>query len=153
MKIGANELKVGNIIEHNNALWKVGKLSHTQPGKGGAYVQAELKNISNQSKLNERFRSSESIERVRSEQIEHQFLFESVILTFTGGFIGIVSGVLFSYLVFLLMKFLNFEWDFIVKISSVLAGVLISISIGIIFGVYPAKQAAKLNPIDALRYE
>ena len=51
------------------------------------------------------------------------------------------------------MKYLNFEWDFIVKISSVLAGVLISISIGIIFGVYPAKQAAKLNPIDALRYE
>ena len=77
MKIGANELKVGNIIEHNNSLWKVGKLSHTQPGKGGAYVQAELKNISNQSKLNERFRSSESIERVRSEQIEHQFLFRS----------------------------------------------------------------------------
>ena len=77
MKIGANELKVGNIIEHNNSLWKVGKLSHTQPGKGGAFVQAELKNISNQSKLNERFRSSESIERVRSEQIEHQFLFRS----------------------------------------------------------------------------
>ena len=77
MKIGANELKVGNIIQHNNSLWKVGKLSHTQPGKGGAYVQAELKNISNQSKLNERFRSSESIERVRSEQIEHQFLFRS----------------------------------------------------------------------------
>ena len=77
MKIGANELKVGNIIQHNNSLWKVGKLSHTQPGKGGAYVQAGLKNISNQSKLNERFRSSESIERVRSEQIEHQFLFRS----------------------------------------------------------------------------
>ena len=87
------------------------------------------------------------------KNIEHQFLFESVILTFTGGFIGIVAGVLFSYLVFVLMKYLNFEWDFIVKISSVLAGVLISISIGIIFGVYPAKQAAKLNPIDALRYE
>ena len=87
------------------------------------------------------------------KNIEHQFLFESVILTFTGGFIGIVSGILFSYLVFLLMKYLNFEWDFIVKISSVLVGVLISISIGIIFGVYPAKQAAKLNPIDALRYE
>ncbi|MAV81930.1 MAG: elongation factor P [Pelagibacteraceae bacterium] len=77
MKIGANELKVGNIIQHNNALWKVAKLAHTQPGKGGAYIQAELKNISNQSKLNERFRSSESIERVRSEQIEHQFLFRS----------------------------------------------------------------------------
>ena len=77
MKIGANEVKVGNIIQHNNSLWKVIKLSHTQPGKGGAYVQAELKNISNQSKLNERFRSSESIERVRSEQIEHQFLFKS----------------------------------------------------------------------------
>ena len=51
MKINANDLKIGNIIQHNNSLWKVAKLSHTQPGKGGAYIQAELKNITNQSKL------------------------------------------------------------------------------------------------------
>ena len=87
------------------------------------------------------------------KNIENQFLFESVILTFTGGFIGIVSGIVFSYLVYLLMQYLNYDWNFIVKISSILVGVIISISIGIIFGVYPAKQAAKLNPIDALRYE
>ena len=87
------------------------------------------------------------------KNIENQFLFESVILTFTGGFIGIVSGIVFSYLVYLLMQYLNYDWNFIVKLSSILVGVIISISIGIIFGVYPAKQAAKLNPIDALRYE
>ena len=77
MKINANDLKIGNIIQHNNSLWKVAKLSHTQPGKGGAYIQAELKNISNQSKLNERFRSSESLEKIRAEEINHQFLFRS----------------------------------------------------------------------------
>ena len=77
MKINANDLKIGNIIQHNNSLWKVAKLSHTQPGKGGAYIQAELKNISNQSKLNERFRSSESLEKIRAEEIDHQFLFRS----------------------------------------------------------------------------
>ena len=58
MKINAIDLKIGNIIQHNNALWKVTKLSHTQPGKGGAYIQAEMKNITNQSKLNERDRKS-----------------------------------------------------------------------------------------------
>ena len=77
MKINANDLKIGNIIQHNNALWRVTKLSHTQPGKGGAYIQAELKNITNQSKLNERFRSAESIEKIRAEEIDHQFLFRS----------------------------------------------------------------------------
>ena len=77
MKINANDLKIGNIIQHNNSIWKVAKLSHTQPGKGGAYIQAELKNISNQSKLNERFRSSESLEKIRAEEIDHQFLFRS----------------------------------------------------------------------------
>jgi elongation factor P len=51
--------------------------SHTQPGKGGAYIQAEMKNITNQSKLNERFRSAESIEKIRAEEINHQFLFRS----------------------------------------------------------------------------
>ena len=55
MKINAIDLKIGNIIQHNNGLWKVAKLSHTQPGKGGAYIQAELKNIATQSKSNERF--------------------------------------------------------------------------------------------------
>ena len=77
MKINAIDLKIGNIIQHNNALWKVTKLSHTQPGKGGAYIQAEMKNITNQSKLNERFRSAESIEKIRAEEIDHQFLFRS----------------------------------------------------------------------------
>ena len=69
MKINAIDLKIGNIIQHNNGLWKVAKLSHTQPGKGGAYIQAELNNIATQSKSNERFRSSESVEKIRAEEI------------------------------------------------------------------------------------
>ena len=77
MKINAIDLKIGNIIQYNNGLWKVTKLSHTQPGKGGAYIQAEFKNINTQSKSNDRFRSSESVEKVRAEEIAHQFLFRS----------------------------------------------------------------------------
>tara|TARA_Y100001935_G_scaffold254020_1_gene261798 strand:+ start:1449 stop:2015 length:567 start_codon:yes stop_codon:yes gene_type:complete len=77
MKINAIDLKIGNIIQHNNGLWRVAKLSHTQPGKGGAYIQAELKNITTKSKSNERFRSAESIEKIRAEEINHQFLFRS----------------------------------------------------------------------------
>ena len=69
MKINANDMKIGNIIQHNNMLWRVAKLSHTQPGKGGAYIQAELKNIANQSKLNERFRSSETNALEFSQQL------------------------------------------------------------------------------------
>ena len=77
MKINAIDLKIGNIIQHNNGLWKVAKLSHTQPGKGGDYIQAELKNIATQSKSNERFRSAESVEKLRAEEIKHQFRFRS----------------------------------------------------------------------------
>ena len=70
MKINANDLKIGNIIQHNNALWRVTKLSHTQPGKGGAYIQAELKNITNQSKLNERFRSGDDFTFMNNQTYE-----------------------------------------------------------------------------------
>ena len=67
MKINGNSIKPGNIIEHQGRLWRAVKTQHTQPGKGGAYLQVELKDISDGTKLNERFRSSESVERVRLE--------------------------------------------------------------------------------------
>lgn len=75
MKIIANNINTGNILEYKGKLWKVSKLSHTQPGKGGAFIQAEMKDIINGTKLNERFRSSENVERVILDEKEMQFLF------------------------------------------------------------------------------
>ncbi|MFQ5775894.1 MAG: elongation factor P [Kiloniellaceae bacterium] len=75
MKIQGNAIRPGNIIEHKGRLWRAVKIQHTQPGKGGAYLQVELKDVRNGTKLNERFRSSESVERVRLDQREHQFLY------------------------------------------------------------------------------
>ena len=76
MKIDGNQIKVGNIIEHKGKLWKVIKTQHTQPGKGGAYLQVELKNIINGTKLNYRFRSSETVEKARIDEKDFQFLYK-----------------------------------------------------------------------------
>ena len=75
MKISANEIKVGNILEFENKLWKVLKLEHTKPGKGGAYIQVELKDINIGTKKNERFRSDQNIEKAFLEQKNFQFLY------------------------------------------------------------------------------
>ena len=75
MKINGNEIRPGFIIEHNNRLWIATKIQHTQPGKGGAYLQVEMKDIRTGTKLNERFRSSESVERARLDEQQFQFLF------------------------------------------------------------------------------
>ncbi len=76
MKINGNAIRPGNVIEHRGSLWRAVRIQHTQPGKGGAYLQVELKNLIDNTKLNERFRSSESVEKVRLEQKEYQFLYE-----------------------------------------------------------------------------
>jgi len=76
MKITANEIRPGNVLEYKNRLWVVLKIQHTQPGKGGAYVQTELKDIKVGTKLNERFRSSETIEKARLDEEERQFLYQ-----------------------------------------------------------------------------
>ena len=75
MKIDGNQIKVGNILEINNKLWRVTKTQHTQPGKGGAYLQAEMKELIEGTKMNERFRSSESVERAILDEKECQFLY------------------------------------------------------------------------------
>lgn len=75
MKIDGNEIRPGHVIRHKASLWLAVKLQHVKPGKGGAYVQAELKNVLNGTKLNERFRSSETVERVRLEQKDYQYLY------------------------------------------------------------------------------
>lgn len=76
MKINGNEIRQGNVIQHKDSLWVAVKVNHVKPGKGGAFAQVELKNIMQGTKLNERFRSSETVERVRLEQKEYQFLYE-----------------------------------------------------------------------------
>jgi elongation factor P len=77
MKINGNSIRPGNIIEHQGKLWRAVRIQHTQPGKGGAYLQVELKDIRTGTKLNERFRSSETVERVRLDEHPYQFLFGS----------------------------------------------------------------------------
>ena len=76
MKISANEIKTGMILEHNNDLWEVLKTQHVKPGKGGAFNQVEMKSINKETKLNERFRSSDSVERAIVEEINYNFLYE-----------------------------------------------------------------------------
>ncbi len=76
-KINGNEIRPGNVLEHNAHLWVAVKVDHVKPGKGGAYAQVEMKNLRNGSKLNERFRSADKIEKVRLEQKDQQFLYET----------------------------------------------------------------------------
>ena len=75
MKINGNEIRPGNLIQHKGNLWAAVKVQHVKPGKGGAFAQVELKDIVNGTKLNERFRSSETVERIRLEQKDFQFLY------------------------------------------------------------------------------
>lgn len=83
MKINGNEIRPGNVIQHKGHLWVAVKTQHVKPGKGGAFAQVELKNLVDGSKLNERFRSSETVERVRLEQKEYQYLYaDGDMLTF-----------------------------------------------------------------------
>jgi len=83
MKINGNEIRPGNVIEHKGGLWIAVKTQAVKPGKGPAYAQVELKNAIDGTKLNERFRSSETVERVRLEQKDYQFLYaEGDMLTF-----------------------------------------------------------------------
>jgi len=76
MKILGNEIKPGMIIEHKNDLWSVLKAQHVKPGKGGAFNQVELKSIKKGTKLNERFRSSDTVEKASLDEIKFNFLYQ-----------------------------------------------------------------------------
>jgi len=75
MKINGNAVRPGMVIEHQGRLWRAIRIQHTQPGKGGAYLQVELRGVRDGTKLNERFRSSETVERASLEQKDYQYLF------------------------------------------------------------------------------
>tara|TARA_B100000941_G_scaffold290230_1_gene271642 strand:- start:244 stop:804 length:561 start_codon:yes stop_codon:yes gene_type:complete len=75
MKINASEIRVGMLLEYKNDLWQVLKSQHVKPGKGGAFAQVEMKSLNKNTKLNERFRSSESVEKASLEDIVYNYLY------------------------------------------------------------------------------
>jgi elongation factor P len=76
MKINAGEIRVGMLLEFKNDLWQVLKTQHVKPGKGGAFAQVEMKSVNKNTKLNERFRSSETVEKASLEETTFNFLYE-----------------------------------------------------------------------------
>ena len=76
MKINAGEIRVGMLLEHKNDLWQVLKTQHVKPGKGGAFAQVEMKSLNKNTKLNERFRSSETVEKASLEEMNYNYLYE-----------------------------------------------------------------------------
>ena len=75
MKISAFDIRPGNLLEHNGKLWRVAKIQHVKPGKGGAFMQVEMKDIAGGSKLNERFRSEDKVEKAHVESRDMQYLY------------------------------------------------------------------------------
>lgn len=82
-----------------------------------------------------------------------QFLLESIFLTLIGGFIGIIFGIIFSWLIFIVITFLGYDWVFRISLFSVFLAISISALVGLVFGIYPAKRASRLAPVEALSYE
>ena len=76
MKINASEIRVGMLLEYKNDLWQVLKTQHVKPGKGGAFAQVEMKSVNKNTKLNERFRSSESVEKASLEEINYNYSYD-----------------------------------------------------------------------------
>ena len=90
----------------------------------------------------------------RKKDILTQFLMEAVALTVLGGIIGIILGCVFSYIGSMVLgNMLEVEWAFTISLKAVALGVGVAGVVGLIFGIFPAQKAAKLNPIEALRYE
>ena len=76
MKINASEIRVGMLLEYKNDLWQVLKTQHVKPGKGGAFAQIEMKSVNRNTKLNERFRSNESVEKASLDEIKFNYLYD-----------------------------------------------------------------------------
>ncbi|MFA7319524.1 MAG: ABC transporter permease [Parcubacteria group bacterium] len=89
----------------------------------------------------------------RNFDVQIQFLIESAFISLIGGMIGIVIGIMFSFVIALIIQYLQYTWPFIISWQSVGTATAVSVLIGIIFGIYPAGRAAKISPMEALRYE
>lgn len=89
----------------------------------------------------------------RNRHIITQFLIEAIFLTLIGGVIGIIFGILVSFLASVIINYLGYTWQFIISFSSIVVATGVSMAIGIIFGLYPARKASRISPMEALRYE
>ncbi len=87
------------------------------------------------------------------KNIQQQFLVDAIVVTLSGGLIGIVLGFIVSALVAIVANYLGYDWDFVITIPSIILGASISCLVGIVFGWYPARQASRLEPVEALRHE
>jgi len=89
----------------------------------------------------------------RGRHIMTQFLIESSFITLIGGIIGIIIGAAIAFLAAVIINALGYSWQFLISPSSIVVATFVSILIGVLFGIYPARKAARVSPIEALRYE
>lgn len=89
----------------------------------------------------------------KQKDIVYQFLIEALLLTFVGGIVGIIGGSIFSYVVAAIVSALGYHWELIITLDSILLSAGVSAAIGLVFGIYPAYRAARLDAIESLRYE
>ena len=89
----------------------------------------------------------------KNSNVVAQFLVESVFITFAGGILGIIFGILIAFLASLIINRLGYHWQFLITIQSIVLATTVTIFIGLIFGLYPARKAARVSPMEALRYE
>ncbi len=89
----------------------------------------------------------------RTSDVMNQFLIESASISLTGGVVGIIIGILVSYLVSFGVRNFGYDWQFLISWQSIIVAAIVSILIGIVFGIYPARKASRISPMEALRYE
>jgi ABC-type antimicrobial peptide transport system permease subunit len=89
----------------------------------------------------------------KNSDVKTQFLVESVFISMLGGIVGIIFGIAVAFVISVAARLLQYDWAFIISWQSVLVATIVSASIGIIFGLYPAQKAARISPMEALRYE
>ena len=88
-----------------------------------------------------------------NKDILTQFLVEAIFVSLVGGLVGILLGFIISFLIFIIINYLGYDWEFLVSIFSIIIAVVISVTVGIIFGIYPARKASQISPMEALHYE